>query len=211
MLQKSVLLDGFERVSRTSNEAYEAVTSDIKRLRADLGHSLDHDEFQEKAQSMRKRALDGRTEDVLDEYASVVSRYLNGMRDPFGDGLATPFTPVRTRPLVEAMAQSKGASEVNVNAVDQRVQQVWASYFPIQFQLTTPPPGSVQKTSSVGAPTPIASFGPVLRGAKTYEEAMRHLARILHTAASQISVTVQHVVSTPSGPAPGPPIQASVQ
>lgn len=211
MLNKQVMISGFRKAARQSEKTAQDAKRQIKKLKADIGHSLTHEQFQDAAKDISENAMGDLTEKTIDRYADAVAKYLNGMVDPTGDSLLNPFQRSDTRPLIEALKQPNENARA-VPPVDARVQSVWASYFPLQFALNTPPPGSIRETSAIGAPVPIGTMAPVITGNKnSHEDAFKKLADIIHAAASQITVTIQHVISTPSGPAPGPPITGPVQ
>ncbi len=209
-LQRSVLTEGFTAAAEKNRQAYREVEAEIKKLRADIGQSLSAERFQEEARKIAERKTESMQEKTLDRYAAAIQTYLNGMQDPFGDPLMKPFTKAQARSLVEPMAQSE--SGINVPAIDAQVQSNWASFFPLKFQLSTPPPGSVQKTDSTGALVPMKSAKPVVKGDHdSFDQTIEALADLIHDAASQVTVTVQHLISTPSGPTPGPPIVKPVR
>jgi hypothetical protein len=207
MLQKSILTEGFEGV-KTSNEAvFESVAQEVEGLREQIGQGLTPEEFQSRAKEVADQKTEGMFDRSIDQYAQVLAAYLNQMQDPFGDPPMQPFTLGQTRPIFEPIGRLFEAP----GSVDAQVQSAWAALFPVTFQLATPPPGSVQKTSSIGAVAPLPPVTPALTGASSYDDAFGRLADTIHQAASSIVVTVNHLVSTPSGPAPGPPIVKPVQ
>lgn len=204
-LQRSVLTSGFEAAVQKNRQTYEQMEAEIKKLRADIGQSISAERFQKEARNIAEDRTESMQEKTLDRYAQAIKTYLNGMQDPFGDPLMKPFTKAQARSLIEPMAQSENG--INVPKIDQEVQAKWASFFPLKFQLSTPPPGSVQKVDSTGALVPIGSTKPVVKGGHdSFDQTIEALADFIHKAASQVPVTVQHLISTPSGPAPGPPI-----
>jgi hypothetical protein len=210
MLNKQVMLSGFEKSAKEAKQASDDARRQIKKLKSDVGQSLSHEQFQEEAKSIAEDKTGDLTEQVIDNYAQAIADYLNGMIDPTGDGPLKPFKKGDTKPIVEAFIQPNG-EVLAVPPVDARVQAAWLALFPIQFSLNVPPPGSVKEVSAIAPPVPIGTMAPVISGEKSHDDMMKQLANVIDTAARQITVTIQHMIPSPSGPVPGPPVVGPVQ
>ena len=195
MLNPSVLQSGFEDAIAQSESAQKRARDRIQRLKADIGQSLSAEEFQEAAADIQNEETGGLTTEVTRGMAQATADYLNKAQDPTGDRRQTDIQPAAVRPMFEALTQFGGKESRSVAAVDSRVQAAWQSTFPWTFQTTTPPPGSIRKTSSIGAPAPIGSMAPVMN-AGSRDTFLWELANVIHTAASSVVVTIQHVIST---------------
>lgn len=210
MLNKQKLTSGFQESAKQARQSYESLSQSVDQLKTGIGKGTTHAEFQQQALEARDSALGDIREQTLDNYGQAIADYLNGMVDPTQDGPLKPFTKGQCRPIIEALEQPD-PNVLAVPPVDARMKAAWASLFPIQFKLNTPPPGSIREVSAVAPPVPIGSVAPVINGTKSHDDMINRLATVIDTAARQITVTIQHVISTPSGPAPGPPITGPVQ
>jgi hypothetical protein len=195
MLQKPFLQTNIDEALGRSEQAQARAREQIKQLKADIGQSLTHEQFQEAARSIRDEQTGGLTTEVVRGMAQATAGYLNKAQDLTGDRRQTDIQPPAVRPMFEALTQFGGQESRSIAAVDSRVQAAWQSTFPWTFQLATPPPGSIRKTSSVGAPAPIGSMAPVMN-AGSRDAFVANLARVIHTAASSVTVTIQHGIST---------------
>ncbi len=208
MLQEQKLKDGLKEAVQPNRDAFKQLEEKIQKLQSDIGQSLTHEQFQEMAANMRENKTKNMEEETAKRMGEALADYLNDMEDMTGDNPLKPFTVSQTKPIFDALMQ---IGEQGIPPVDAKIQQIWTSFFPIQFSLKTPPSGSVQKTSSVGSIVPLQSIAPPVTTDKQFDDFVEEFAQVIHMSASKIPVVINHMVSSPSGPVPGPPISGIVK
>lgn len=204
MLQRGSLADGLKSVSSDNKSTNDDVRSQLKDMASNVGEDgMSYDEYKNQSQSVIDSKLKGMQDKTAKKMGEELASYLNNMEDMTGDNPVPPFQVGQTKPIFDAINK---LGDIGPGGVQGLVQTHWAALFPINFQLSTPPPGSVQKVSSIGSPVPMQPLTPVLTGPGTLDGFHNQFATIVHATASTIPIVINHLIPSPSGPVPGPPI-----
>jgi hypothetical protein len=232
MLNKETLVSGLKDVRvHVTTEFQEALDKKLTALEEKLysGELAPQDYLQEVLREVQDDS-EGLNDEVLDIQAKALADYLNGMQDVTGDGLLVSVGTTETREffssLSDALGDIKGNSLEEVEA-SIRVQipglktkwiALWTAAVAKTFLLTTPPPGSATKVSSVILPPTqfpdpsdllLDSKGELVVVRGTVDEYYEVMADIFDQAARSLTHLVNHVLPT-TPPSPGPPITAPV-
>jgi hypothetical protein len=212
-LDAAKLKRDLKAISSKIESAAKQIQSQNEAMKKQLdAGQLTQQQYDKRTADAAKQFSDSVHKDLLGAQARVIADYLNGMQDMSGDGPLVPFTQNRVRPLLEEMFKLRdGITAASVARVEARAAAHWATFFPLNFGLTKPPPGSIRKLTSIGAPSVlslrsvyISGSGIITKG--SFDDYVDRLASAFEMAAKGIIITITHLIPATPSPVPGPPI-----